>query len=99
MPFTRSRGEFIPNKRNDNLYSWSKLRIDLNIGDIKEMEEYLKTAPVNRQTRKRYDSAQEREVGDVEKENKRSTYIASNVCINKRSVEVYVNGQLSSNIK
>lgn len=86
-------------KRNDNLYSGSKLRIDLNIGDIKEMEEYLKTAPVNRQTRKRYDSAQEREVGDVEKENKRSTYIASNVCINKRSVEVYVNGQLSSNIK
>ena len=85
--------------RNNNLCSGSKLRIDLNIGDIKEMEEYLKTAPVNRQTRKRYNSAQEREVDDVEKENERSTYIASNVCINKRCVEVYVNGMLSSNIK
>ena len=86
-------------RRDDTSCSGSKLRIDLNIGDIENMEEYLKNAPVNRQTRKRYDYAQKKEVDDVEKDKKRSTYIASNISINKQCVEVYVNGQLSSNIK
>lgn len=76
-----------------------KLRIDLSLNKAEELFDFLKSKPINHQTRKRY-SEPLSDITTITQKNdsNRSTFVAKNVAFDKDSVEVYVNGEVSTDV-
>ena len=76
----------------------AKLRIDLDLKDIDSLLEYLKSRTINSHQRERYQSPTPSSRRNDNSSN-RSTFIAQNVLLDKRNVEVYINGKPSRDIR
>ena len=77
------------------------LRIDLDFNDVDSFFEFLKSYPINCQTKERYSEP----LSEVTKNDNfnddisnRTTFVATNVIFDTDEIEVYVNNKLSSDV-
>lgn len=101
-PFLKpTQKSFIQSASPDFKPKIPKLRIDLKLNDVYGLFDYLKSHPINTQTKERYKEPYNilnSSEGVKDNASHRATFVADNINIDKRKVEIYVNGVLSSDV-
>lgn len=83
----------------ERIDSKPKLHVELMLKDTEDLFDFLKSRPINHQTRERYrEPLTKKESAPKTNESNRSTFVAKNLDFDKDEVEVYVNGYLSPEI-